>query len=91
MKIVISKLASEEIENSNEYYNQQQINLGNIFKDSVQEIIDSIRTNPYLYPNITPEIKRTILYKFPFYIYYFVAEKEIVILSVAHQHRKPLY
>jgi plasmid stabilization system protein ParE len=91
MNVVLSQFASDEIENSKQHYEYKQDNLGFDFKENIRKTIDSIATNPYLYPNITTEIKRAVLHKFPFYIYYSVSNDVIVILSVAHQHRKPLF
>lgn len=91
MKLVLSKSASLEIEESKEYYNLQKESLGDEFKRDVKNAIDSIIKLPNLYPNITPNTKRCLLHRFPFSIFYAIKEDTILILSVAHQHRKPKY
>jgi len=91
LKLIISKNAVEEITESQDYYNRQQNNLGNNFKSDVQKSIDMIYKHAKLYPLITPKIRRSLLHRFPFSIFYSIVGDVILILSVAHQHRKPKY
>lgn len=91
MKLLISQNAFQELKESQDYYNLQQENLGNIFKNDIQKAINSIQNFPNLYPNITETIKRCLLHRFPFSIFYSVHKDTIIILSIAHQHRKPQY
>ncbi|WP_198305875.1 type II toxin-antitoxin system RelE/ParE family toxin [Arcobacter vandammei] len=92
MKIEISKPAWFEILEAQDYYNLQKDGLGNIFKYEVKKTFVSIEKFPNLYPNITKNIKRCLLYKFPYTVFYSLIENEkILILSVAHQKKKPRY
>ena len=91
MTLKISQLAFLEIEDAKEYYNLQKPTLGDTFKNDVKRSIESIKEFPNLYPNITNELKRTLLHRFPYSIFYAVTDNTILILSVAHQHRKPFY
>ena len=89
LNIEISEFAFKEIEESKEYYNLQKDNLGLDFKSDTLSAITNIATNPTLYPIISNNIRRCLLHRFPFSIFYIIKEKTIIILSVAHQHRKP--
>ncbi len=91
MKLVLSQNARLEIEESKEYYNLQKETLGDEFKRDIQSAIDNIKKSPNLYPNISENIKRTLLHRFPFSIFYTIKEDTILILAVAHQHRRPRY
>lgn len=91
LNIEISKLAQKEIEESKEYYNLQRKNFGLDFKNDILKAINSISTHPTLYPVVATKIRRCLLHKFPFSIFYTIKNETIIILSVAHQHRKPKY
>lgn len=91
MIIKISQKAFFEIEEAKEYYNLQQNNLGDTFKSDLKNSIENIEKFPNLYPNITDDIKRCILHRFPYSLFYTLKKDIILILSVAHQHRKPFY
>jgi plasmid stabilization system protein ParE len=91
MKLIISKKAYNEIELSQNYYNLQKNNLGNEFKNDVKHLILNILEFPNLYPTIKNDIKRCLLHKFPYSIFYAIRNDKIIILSVAHQNKKPIY
>lgn len=91
MTLKISKLAFLEIEDAKEYYNLQKSTLGDTFKSDVKKSIENIKQFPTLYPNITNNIKRCLLHRFPYSIFYAISDNTILVLSVAHQHRKPFY
>jgi plasmid stabilization system protein ParE len=91
MILKISQIAFLEIEDAKEFYNLQKPTLGDTFKNDVKKTIENIKNFPNLYPNITNDLKRTLLHRFPYSIFYAITDDTILILSVAHQHRKPFY
>jgi len=91
MKLKILELASFEIEDAKQYYNLQQTELGDRFKKDVKKCIDSIILSPTLYPQADDNVRRCLLHRFPYSIFYAIDDETIVILSVAHQRRKPYY
>ena len=91
MTLKISQLAFFEIEDAKEYYNLQNPTLGDTFKNDIKRSIESIKKFPNLYPNITSNMRRCVLHRFPYSIFYAITDNTILILSVAHQHRKPFY
>ncbi len=76
MKILLSLQAQQELDDAISYYDLQQENLGNEFKTLIDHTIKNIQALPLLYP-----------------IFYMIDSTDdiIVILSIAHQHRKPFY
>jgi len=91
MRLELSTLAHKELEDARAYYNLQQENLGERFKEHIKESIDNIIEFPTLYPKITDELHRVVVHKFPYSIFYTILDERIVIVSIAHQHRKPFY
>ena len=91
MTLKISQLAFFEIEDAKEYYNLQNSTLGDTFKNDIKRSIESIKKFPNLYPNITNDMRRCVLHRFPYSIFYAITDNTILILSVAHPHRKPFY
>lgn len=90
-KIEISRFAFDEIEESKKYYNLQKSDFGLDFKGDVFNAINNIASYPNLYPIIDVDIRRCLLHRFPFSIFYTIKQDTVVILTVAHQHRKPNY
>ena len=52
MKLEFSQLAQTELEDARTYYNLQQEELGERFKEHIKESIDNIAQSPLLYPII---------------------------------------
>ncbi len=91
MKHLLSTLALQELEEGKAYYNLQKDALGDAFEEVVRKSIEDIFSAPYLYPVIEEPVHRKVISRFPYNIFYRVDADAIVILSIAHQHRKPFY
>ena len=91
MTLEFSELAQSEIEDARAYYNLHQEELGERFKEHIKQSVDNIMDSPLLYPKVTDELHRVVVHKFPYSIFYALLDERIVIVSVAHQHRKPFY
>lgn len=53
--------------------------------------MDSIVSFAQLYPLVDEDLRRCVLHRFPYSIYYTIDTDTVVVLSVAHQRRKPYY
>ena len=91
MQIEVLELAKLEIDDAQEYYNLQTNKLGDSFKDDVKACIDRIVLFPELYPRVVQDVRKSLLHRFPYSLFYIVESSTIIILSVAHQSRKPYY
>ncbi len=91
MKLEFSALAQTELEDARAYYNLQQEELGERFKEHIKESVDNMVQFPTLYPKVTDELHRVVVHKFPYSVFYVLLADIIIVVSVAHQHRKPFY
>jgi len=91
MKYIFSKLALQELEDGRVYYNLEKEGLGDKFKSFIKDEVHIIFQSPYLYPVITEPVHRKVITKFPYNIFYRVDDNAIVILSISHQRKKPVY
>jgi len=91
MDIKYLKLAKLEFDDSKYYYELQQKGLGKSFENEVRDSISRIKRFPNSYQKIFNEIRRCTLHKFPHNILYIQQKDYILIIAIAHQHRKPDY
>ena len=91
MNVRIHESANHEIEDGFQWYESQLEGLGSKFKDEVYFAIKRVQVNPFLYSALSTNLRRCLLVKFPYKIIYNVFDKEILIVAVAHQRRRPNY
>lgn len=82
--------ARRELLNAIEYYEQQNA-LGAQLLAEFDQIIALLRETPALGPRTDHGARRVLLRRFPYSVIYVVDEKELLIVAVAHQRRKPGY
>lgn len=87
--ISIRSDAEIDIEDAAIWYEQQRKGLGNDFLDEVQNAIRKMSENPYLYPIVHRNTRRTLIRRFPFAIYYLIEQDSLVVVAVMHGSRHP--
>ena len=65
--------------------------LGSDFLDDVQQAIDRLRVHPHAGETVTAHLRRALLHRFPFSVIYAIEENTIVVIAIAHHHRRPGY
>jgi len=83
--------ARRELHETVRYYNAQLPHLGEEFRDEVWETVRRIRELPEAWHPLGGSIRRCQMQRFPYGIIYDASEDGIVIIAVAHLHRKPGY
>jgi len=81
--------AEIDIEDAAIWYEQQRNGLGNDFLDEVQNALRKMSENPYLYPIVHRNTRRTLIRRFPFAIYYLIEQDSLVVIAVMHGSRHP--
>lgn len=84
MKVLFTELAAKEFRESQSFYEIEVQGLGNEFKKEIITSIKRILKYPEAYPVLRSDVR-----KFPFNVFYSIENDFILILSIAHQHRKP--
>ncbi|MEZ0271994.1 MAG: type II toxin-antitoxin system RelE/ParE family toxin [Methylophilaceae bacterium] len=91
MKVRFLLPAQYELDEAIEYYNSEVPELGNAFLLETLAVIERICQYPEGWHPLSPNTRRCRLRRFPYGVVYAMLDGEIVILAVAHLHRKPDY
>ena len=91
MEIVFNELAVSEMNDAVAFYELQFSELGGAFKEEVKRSLLRISKYPTAWPKVDEDIRKYIMHKFPFNIYYSKEKNYLYIIAIAHQHRKPNY
>jgi len=71
------------------WYEEQREGLGNQFLDEIISVFSVISEAPLMFPIVHRNIRRALIHRFPFGVYYRVESDEIVVVAVMHGSRDP--
>ena len=87
--VVFRPQAEEEARAAQRWYEEQQPGLGARFAGAIGEAIQRIVSNPSAFPVVHDEIRRAVVRRFPFGIYFRIHAEDLVVLAVMHGRRHP--
>lgn len=89
MKLEFHPQAELELIEEAVYYELQVPGLGERFEAEVRRATDLLLEHPEIGHPIDPDLRKFVLNRFPFTLYYSVASEVVRIEVVAHQSRGP--
>jgi len=83
--------AEAELDEAITWYAGQAPGLGDAFLIEALKTIQLIENFPHAWHPLTPMIRRCRLRRFPYSVVYTQDGTDLLVLAIAHQHRKPGY
>jgi toxin ParE1/3/4 len=87
LSLVIRNKAAREIAQAREYYSVH--NRGEYFISALEKVFRTIIELPKAAPLMTDEVRRSILRKYPYGVFYVVEDSTVIVLAVLHQKHDP--
>lgn len=78
-----------DVADAADWYESQKTGLGIRFLDEIERVLSRVRSNPLQFPEIEPGVRRGLLRRFPYSVYFSVGEAAIRVIAILHQHRHP--
>jgi len=91
MDLIFDPLAVKEFDDALEYYEAQEIGLGEQFKKEVWSAINIIERFPEAGQEVRSKIRKILIRRFPYKLIYMFHENMIYIIAMAHGYREPDY
>lgn len=91
MRVRLHPEARAEIRAARKWYDERSPLTATAFAHAVDNAISRIVQAPDQYPFRYCRTRQFVLQRFPFNLFYFVIDSEIVVVAVAHQKRRPGY
>jgi len=88
-RLVIRPAAETELTEAYRWYEAQRQGLGLEFLFSIEAALALIQRTPELHPLIHKQVRRALIRRFPFGVFYVVDEDTIQVLAVFHGKRNP--
>ncbi len=91
MEIRFLEIAQVELDDAVEYYNSESPGLGDQFLLDVVNALERIKQYPEAWHPFEDNTRRCQTRRFPYGVVYQSLKSEILIVAIAHLHRKPDY
>ena len=88
-KIVLRPEAENDIAAAAQWYEEQRSGLSLEFRSALDQAFSAIESNPALYAPIYRGLRRTLLRRFPYAVFYMERANEIIVAAVLHTSRDP--
>lgn len=83
--------AELEMLDAAQYYEAQASGLGEDFLNKIESAVQDISQQPDRWPIVQLDVRRRLVHRFPYAVLFRITKNEILILAVAHLHRRPDY
>jgi plasmid stabilization system protein ParE len=81
--------AEQDLVEAATWYEVNQPGLGQQFLDEVQETLSSISEQPLAYTLVYRSVRRALLSRFPFGVFYVMSDPTLIVVAVLHGSRHP--
>ena len=85
---IVRRAAQADVREAALWYESRRPGLGTEFTLQLDALLDRIAEGPLQFPEIGGGVRRALLRRFPYAVYFVVTVRPIVI-AVLHQHRHP--
>jgi plasmid stabilization system protein ParE len=90
LPIDLREEAQVEFDEAFDWYNAQKPGLGLDFVAEIQRVFNRIAANPLMYPLVLKDIRKGVVRRFPYSIYYRLHLYGVEVIAVFHSSRNPM-
>ena len=88
-EVQVRRAAELDIAEAQVWYETQQTGLGAEFRAEVSRVIDRLAGTPLIYQVVHRDIRRAIVRRFPYLIWYRVAAETVIVPACTYAGRDP--
>jgi plasmid stabilization system protein ParE len=87
--VILRARAECDIQTTFEWYESQQSGLGEEFLAHLREKLEALRSFPESFPVLYRNVRRAVVSRFPYAVFYVAESARVVVLAVLHTSRDP--
>lgn len=87
--LLIRPEAERDVAEAFDWYEGQVTGLGVEFLDAIGVVFDTIASSPGRYRKIYRDLRRALMRRFPFGVFYLESESTVTVIAVIHGRRDP--
>ena len=88
-RLVVRPQAAAELLEAQQWFDEQRTGLGQEFGLEVDLTISEVLIRPESFPRVHGEMRRAIVHRFPYGVFFRIGADAIVVLGIIHGHRDP--
>ena len=88
-RLTILPQAELDVSDAAAWYEEQRAGLGDEFLDELDSILRRVIKDPLQFPKIKKQIRRALLRRFPYSVYFGLSKETVELIAVLHQRRDP--
>jgi plasmid stabilization system protein ParE len=88
-RFIVRPRAERDIQSAYDWYESQEPGLGERFLETVRKRLEAIRDFPESCPVIYRDVRRAVVSRFPYLVFYVVQPNRVTVLAVLHHSRSP--
>ena len=88
-RFLVEPEAEAELEEAFAWYDGQVTGLGSEFMRALRAAFAAISRNPEQFARVRGEIRRALVRRFPYAVYYVVEPQQVTVVAVVHTRRHP--
>ncbi|MEK6300603.1 MAG: type II toxin-antitoxin system RelE/ParE family toxin [Acidobacteriota bacterium] len=88
-RFIVRQRAERDIQSAYDWYESQEPGLGEEFLEAARKRLDVIRDFPESCPIIYRDVRRAVVSRFPYLVFYVVQPTRVTVLAMLHHSRSP--
>ncbi len=89
LPVVYRRKVGRDLAGGYAWYNGQRDGLGEEFLGEVNATFDAVERFPEIFARVHGEVRRAVISRFPFAVFYRIEARRVVVLTVLHTARDP--
>lgn len=87
--VYVLPAARDDIAAAAAWYESRRPGLGVAFLRRVDDVLGRVKEHPLQFPEVHGTVRRGLTRRFPYAVYFMLAELRVDVLAVIHLHRHP--
>jgi plasmid stabilization system protein ParE len=82
--VYIRASAESDIADAMQWYSDRQPKLAINFYREFAAIVNRLANSPFMYPVVYRNVRRVVLHKFPYLVWYVVQDSQVIVIACTH-------
>ena len=87
--VIFTQAARKELFEAQDWYEGEVAGLGRRFRQAIEALIDRMSDNPRQFPIVFKNVRRALLRRFPYSLFFVVEDDELIVIACFHASRDP--